>query len=62
MAPYGILQSLVRPSDLTAALASIARVVPKGGRFGVDLVPDLPRWSEYEGRKTLSGRWAGRRT
>jgi SAM-dependent methyltransferase len=56
MAPYGILQSLVRPSDLTAALASIARVVPKGGRLGVDLVPDLPRWSEYEGRKTLSGR------
>jgi hypothetical protein len=35
---------------------SIARVVSKGGRFGVDLVPDLPRWSEYEGRKTLSGR------
>ena len=56
MAPYGILQSLVRPSDLTAALDSIARVLPRGGRLGVDLVPDLPRWSEYEGKKTLSGR------
>jgi SAM-dependent methyltransferase len=56
MAPYGILQSLVRPRDLTAALDSIAHVVPKGGRIGIDLVPDLPRWSEYEGRKTLSGR------
>jgi len=56
MAPYGILQSLVRPRDLTAALASIAQVVSKGGRLGVDLVPDLPRWSEYEGKKTLSGR------
>jgi SAM-dependent methyltransferase len=55
MAPYGILQSLVRPSDLTAALESIARVLAKGGRVGIDLVPDLPRWSEYRDRKTLSG-------
>jgi SAM-dependent methyltransferase len=56
MAPYGILQSLTRERDLTATLESVARVLPKGGRFGIDLVPDLPRWSEYEARKTMSGR------
>src|SRR4029078_11560470 len=36
-------------------LASVARVLPKGGRFGIDLVPDLPAWDEYRNRKTLSG-------
>ena len=55
MAPYGILQSLTREADLAATLASVARVMPKGARFGIDLVPDLPRWSEYAARKTLSG-------
>lgn len=55
MAPYGILQSLVRERDLIATLTSVARVLRPGGRFGVDLVPDLPSWSEYRGRKTLSG-------
>lgn len=56
MAPYGILQSLTREQDLTATLASVARVMPKGARFGIDLVPELPRWSEYAARKTMSGR------
>jgi SAM-dependent methyltransferase len=56
MAPYGILQSLTREPDLRATLESVARVLPKGGRFGIDLVPDLPRWSEYTSRKTLDGR------
>jgi len=55
MAPYGILQSLVRERDLAATLASVARVLTRGGRFGIDLVPDLPSWSEYRERKTLSG-------
>jgi hypothetical protein len=55
MAPYGILQSLTRERDLGEALASVARVLPKGGRFGIDLVPDLPAWDEYRNRKTLSG-------
>jgi len=55
MAPYGILQSLVRERDLGATLESAARVLRKGGRLGIDLVPDLPVWSEYEGKKTLSG-------
>ena len=61
MAPYGILQSLTREQDLAATLASVARVMPKGARFGIDLVPDLPRWSEYASRKTMSGRM-GRHT
>ena len=56
MAPYGILQSLTREADLAATLSSVARVMPKGGRFGIDLVPDLPRWSEYSARKTMSGK------
>lgn len=55
MAPYGILQSLVRERDLAATLNSVARVLRPDGRFGVDLVPDLPSWSEYRGRKTLCG-------
>jgi len=56
MAPYGILQSLTRERDLAATLESVARVVRPGGLFGVDLVPDLPRWSEYQRRISLRGR------
>ena len=56
MAPYGILQSLVRERDLVDTFASVARVLAPGGRFGIDLVPDLPEWSEYRGRRTLAGR------
>ena len=55
MAPYGILQSLTRESDLRATLESVARVVRRGGLFGIDLVPDLPRWSEYARRTSLAG-------
>ena len=56
IAPYGILQSLIRPRDLTAALASVARVLAPGGTFGVDLVPDVPKWREYKNRVQLRGR------
>ena len=56
MAPYGILQSLTREPDLRATLASVHRVLRRGGTFGVDLVPDLPRWSEYDRRVSLRGR------
>jgi SAM-dependent methyltransferase len=56
MAPYGILQSLTREADLAATLASVADVLRRGGLFGIDLVPDLPRWSEYEKKPSLSGR------
>ena len=55
MAPYGILQSLVRDSDLSAALRSIADVLTPGGLLGVDLVPDLSQWSEYRQRVRLRG-------
>ena len=59
LAPYGILQSLIRPRDLTATLASVARVVAAGGTFGIDLVPDVPKWREYTNRAQLRGRAGG---
>jgi ubiquinone/menaquinone biosynthesis C-methylase UbiE len=55
MAPYGMLQSLTRERDLRQTLESVARVLRKGGLLGVDLVPDLPRWSEYRRRVSLHG-------
>lgn len=55
MAPYGILQSLVRESDLAATLASVHRVLARGGVFGVDLVPDLPVWKEYRDKVRFRG-------
>jgi SAM-dependent methyltransferase len=62
MAPYGMLQSLTREKDLAATIASVHAVLPKGGLFVVDLVPDLPRWDEYERRTSLSGRSGRSRT
>jgi ubiquinone/menaquinone biosynthesis C-methylase UbiE len=56
IAPYGMLQSLTRDRDLTLTLGSVARVLRAGGLFGIDLVPDLPRWSEYERKISLHGR------
>ena len=58
MAPYGVLQSLTRERDLQATLASVARVMRRGGLFALDLVPDLPRWAEYSRRTSLRGRHA----
>jgi SAM-dependent methyltransferase len=55
LAPYGMLQSLTRERDLAATLQSVARVLRRDGVFGIDLVPDLPRWSEYDRKVTLSG-------
>jgi SAM-dependent methyltransferase len=60
IAPYGILQSLVREEDLAATLDSVGRVIDCGGTFGIDLVPDVPKWREYEHRVQLRGR-VGRR-
>ena len=62
MAPYGILQSLTRERDLRATLSSVARVLRRGGLFAMDLVPDLPRWSEYERRASIRGRRGTRST
>jgi len=61
IAPYGILQSLIRPRDLTATLDSVARMLPRGGTFGIDLVPDVPKWREYTNRVQLDGRARGAR-
>ena len=59
IAPYGILQSLLRERDLAETLAAIARVLKRGGIFGMELVADLPAWREYTGRVSLRGRRAG---
>ena len=59
LAPYGILQSLIRSRDLTATLLSVARVLARGGTFGIDLVPDVPKWREYQNRVQLRGRAGG---
>jgi ubiquinone/menaquinone biosynthesis C-methylase UbiE len=55
LAPYGMLQSLTRERDLAETLGSVHRVLRRDGVFGIDLVPDLPRWTEYKKRITLSG-------
>lgn len=55
IAPYGILQSLLRDRDLAATLQSVARVLVPGGQFGIDLVPDVPKWREYRNRVQLRG-------
>ena len=60
LAPYGILQSLLRDRDLAATLQAVARVLPPGGTFGIDLVPDVPQWREYRNRTQLKGRLGGR--
>jgi ubiquinone/menaquinone biosynthesis C-methylase UbiE len=60
MAPYGMLQSLLRERDLAATLASVHTVLRRGGTFGVELVADLPAWEEYRKRISLKG-WRRRR-
>src|SRR4029079_1553863 len=59
MAPYGILQSLIRDSDLKATLAAVKRVISRRGTFGIDLVADLPVWKEYRNRVRFRGRRRG---
>ncbi|MEE2636359.1 MAG: class I SAM-dependent methyltransferase [Acidobacteriota bacterium] len=56
MAPYGVLQSLVRDRDLRQALHSARRVLRPDGLFVIDLVPELPTWREYASHVTLRGR------
>jgi SAM-dependent methyltransferase len=56
IAPYGILQSLLRERDLAATLKAVAEALPVGGVFGLELVADLPSWKEYRHRVTLKGR------
>ena len=60
MAPYGILQSLLRERDLAATLKEVRRVLEPGGTFGIELVADLPSWEEYQKRLSLKG-WRAKR-
>ena len=55
LAPYGILQSLIRERDLADTLDSVAHVITRGGMFGIDLVPDVPNWREYRNKVQLRG-------
>ena len=55
MAPYGVLQSLLRERDLKATLAAVHGVLQRGGTFGLELVADLPSWDEYRKRVSLTG-------
>jgi ubiquinone/menaquinone biosynthesis C-methylase UbiE len=59
LAPYGVLQSLLRERDLGATLASVHDVLQRGGTLGLELVADLPAWEEYRKRISLRG-WRGR--
>jgi SAM-dependent methyltransferase len=61
IAAYGLLQSLLTDVDLDAAVAEAARVLVAGGRFGIDLVPDLSVWQEYRRKVRLRGRAGARR-
>ncbi len=58
IAPYGILQSLLRETDLAATLDAVACSLKPGGLFGLELVADLPSWKEYSKRMSLRGRRA----
>jgi ubiquinone/menaquinone biosynthesis C-methylase UbiE len=59
LAPYGVLQSLLSDRDLAATLASVSRVLKTEGLFGIELVPDVPRWREYRNRVQMMGRAPG---
>jgi SAM-dependent methyltransferase len=55
VAPYGILQSLLSDRALAATLAAVGRILAPGGRFGLELVPDVPRWQENRRQVSLVG-------
>lgn len=56
LAPYGILQSLLKEADLAKTLAAVTRVLEPGGTLGLELAADLPSWKEYRRRVSLRGR------
>lgn len=60
VAGYGVLQSLMSDADLDATLKDVARVLTPGGRFGLDLVPDLTRWQTYQKQTRFRGTLKGR--
>lgn len=57
VAGYGLLQSLVNDRDFDATVRAAAEGLVKGGWFGIDLVPDLTAWSEYERQIPHKGRF-----
>jgi len=61
LASYGMLQSLLNDRDLESALTEAVRVLRPGGVFGVDLVPDLPRWAAHGAREQFAGTLRGAR-
>jgi SAM-dependent methyltransferase len=60
IAPYGILQSLLRERDLKATLDAVHATLQPGGTFAMELVADLPSWQEYRKRVSLKGWRRGR--
>lgn len=56
LAPYGILQSLLKEADLARTLEAVSRVLMPGGVLGLELAADLPSWQEYRRRVSLRGR------
>lgn len=60
LAPYGILQSLLKESDLARTLEAVHRVLERGGTLGLELAADLPSWKEYRRRVSLKGRLSSR--
>jgi SAM-dependent methyltransferase len=60
VAPYGVLQSLLRERDLETTLVAVHDALEPGGTFGLELVADLPAWEEYRKRVSLTG-WRRRR-
>ena len=60
MAPYGMLQSLLRERDLAATLQAVHGALRRGGTLGIELVADLPAWEEYRKKVSLAG-WRTRR-
>ena len=59
IAAYGILQSLLSERDLRATLESAHRVLKPRGVLGIDLVPDVPQWREYDDCIQMRGRARG---
>jgi ubiquinone/menaquinone biosynthesis C-methylase UbiE len=56
LAPYGVLQSLTSDADFDATLAETARLLRPGGRFGLELIPELANWQSYQRQVRFRGR------